>query len=255
MQLEQWKLIPVMASSAKEALELLKEQHFDLILTDMQMPEMDGVQLTGMIREDYPATPVILLSSIGDETKNKYPHLFFSILTKPVKQQHLYKVIQISLQQIIEPVKPQLEKAVRLNEDFGKANPLRILIAEDNVINQKLISTILNKLGYSPTIAANGLEVLACLSAASFDVILMDIQMPEMDGLEATTAVRNTPMRQPIIIAMTANAMQEDKDECLRIGMNDYLSKPIHLESLMAALANASAISQKNKLQLNDYTT
>jgi CheY-like chemotaxis protein len=129
------------------------------------------------------------------------------------------------------------------------------LIAEDNVINQKLISRILNKLGYEPGIASNGLEVITCITQQHYDVILMDIQMPEMDGLEATVAVRNSAIRQPIIIAMTANAMQEDKNECLRVGMNDYLSKPIHLESLMAALASASAESRMTSNSNSLYPT
>lgn len=244
MQLEQWKLIPIMASSAREALDLLDTQEFDLVLSDMQMPEMDGVQLTGLIKSKYPLLPVILLSSIGDETKNKYPNLFFSVLTKPVKQQHLYKIIQIGLQQTVE-VQKEEERPSVLSKDFGEKNPLRILVAEDNIINQKLIIRILNKLGYDPTIAANGLEVLSFIKYDTFDVILMDIQMPEMDGLEATQAVRNSDIKQPVIIAMTANAMQEDKDECLRIGMNDYLSKPIHLESLLAGLKKAAELCKE----------
>jgi signal transduction histidine kinase/CheY-like chemotaxis protein len=127
-----------------------------------------------------------------------------------------------------------------LEEDFAQRNPLHILVAEDNMINQKLIMRILTKLGYQPLLAVNGLEVLSQLSVHDIDVILMDIQMPEMDGLEATQAIRNSRMRQPVIIAMTANAMQEDKDECLRLGMNDYLSKPIHIESLLAGLSKAA---------------
>lgn len=127
-----------------------------------------------------------------------------------------------------------------LNTDFAKKNPLRILVAEDNLINQKLILKILNKLGYQPMLAVDGLEALAMTKIHNFEVILMDIQMPEMNGLEATEAIRNIDFKQPIIIAMTANAMQEDKEECLRIGMNDYLSKPIHLESLLTVLAKAS---------------
>lgn len=127
-----------------------------------------------------------------------------------------------------------------LTADFGEKNPLRILVAEDNMINQKLIIRILNKLGYDPMLAVNGLEVLSLIRLHTFDVILMDIQMPEMDGLEATHAIRNLHIIQPVIIAMTANAMQEDKDECLRIGMNDYLSKPVHIESLLVALSKAS---------------
>ena len=132
-----------------------------------------------------------------------------------------------------------------LAADFAERNPLQILIAEDNVINQKLIIRILNKLGYQPSLAVNGLEVIALSRQHDFDLILMDIQMPEMDGLEATVEVRRNNIQQPVIIAMTANAMQEDKDECLRIGMNDYLSKPIHIESLLTSLAKASLISDK----------
>lgn len=130
-----------------------------------------------------------------------------------------------------------------LTEDFAEKNPLHILVAEDNMINQKLILKILTKLGYQPKLAVNGLEALLLCKIHNFEVILMDIQMPEMNGLEATEAIRNIDFKQPIIIAMTANAMQEDKEECLRIGMNDYLSKPIHLESLLIALANAAHLS------------
>lgn len=132
-----------------------------------------------------------------------------------------------------------------LPEDFALKNPLQILVAEDNLINQKLIIKILHKLGYEPMVAVNGLEVLSMVRLFNFDVILMDIQMPEMDGLEATEAVRAAAdIVQPVIIAMTANAMQEDKEECLRIGMNDYLSKPIHIESLLISLSRAAVMCQ-----------
>lgn len=127
-----------------------------------------------------------------------------------------------------------------LSADFAVDHPLAILVAEDNMINQKLITKILTKLGYRPMLAINGLEVLSLLERHHFDLILMDIQMPEMNGLEATIAIRKNNNQQPVIIAMTANAMQEDKDECLRIGMNDYLSKPIHLESLLQSLAKTA---------------
>jgi signal transduction histidine kinase/CheY-like chemotaxis protein len=132
-------------------------------------------------------------------------------------------------------VKPDL-----LTTDFAENFPLHILVAEDNLINQKLILKILSKLGYQPMLAIDGASALALTKVTCFDVILMDIQMPEMNGLEATQAIRMTDINQPVIIAMTANAMQEDKEECLRVGMNDYLSKPIHLDSLLAALATAS---------------
>ena len=143
--------------------------------------------------------------------------------------------VTLQIEALQKPVAPEL-----LSDDFAISNPLRILVAEDNIINQKLILKILHKLGYHPQLAMNGKEVLHVIGDDHFDVVLMDIQMPEMDGLEATQAIRTSNIKQPIIIAMTANAMQEDKDECLRLGMNDYLSKPIHLESLLGALSRAS---------------
>jgi CheY-like chemotaxis protein len=117
---------------------------------------------------------------------------------------------------------------------------MRIIIAEDNLINQKLIVRILHKLGYEPHIANNGVELLAMMELNEYDVVLMDIQMPEMDGLEATQMIRNNMEKQPVVIAMTANAMQEDKDLCLNIGMNFYLPKPLRIEALLDVLAEAA---------------
>ena len=237
VQLELWKLTPVLAESAVEALNLLTKRHFDLVLTDMQMPDMDGVDLTNSIKNKYPLLPVVLLSSIGDETKSKYPGLFTAILTKPVKQQQLGKVIQNALQPMPEPELSPKAVPSLLTLEFAENYPLSILVAEDNLINQKLIIRVLNKLGYEATLAENGLEVLALIELQHYDVILMDIQMPMMDGLEATQAIRNSNTKQPFIIAMTANAMPEDREDCLKAGMNDYLSKPINLELFMKALA------------------
>lgn len=242
VQLEQWRLVSVLAASAKEALTLLEQNHFDLVISDMQMPEMDGVELAEFIKQRQPALPIILLSSIGDETRDKYPHLFSAVLTKPVKQQNLCGVIQGALSVITIP---QDQKPVQnlLDPGFALAHPLRILVAEDNLINQKLILRILTKLGYHPAMAENGLEVLALLADNAFDLILMDIQMPEMDGLEATRIIRSNPGRQPVIIAMTANAMQEDKENCLAAGMNDYLSKPVKIELLLSALSKFKEVA------------
>ena len=237
LQLEQWKLVPVLAESAKEALDVLaKDKNFDLVITDMQMPEVDGVALATNIKELYPEIPIILLSSIGDETKTKYQHLFSAILTKPVKQQHLCKVVQISLKQELQINAPEPKAPNSLSVEFAEKYPLDILIAEDNLINQKLIIRVLNKLGYEPNLANNGKEVVEMLSARMYDLIFMDIQMPEMDGLEATRYIRANFEKQPLIVAMTANAMVEDRDACKAAGMNDYLSKPIKLEELMLML-------------------
>jgi len=240
LQLEQWNLVPVLASSAAEALKMLDDRGFELVITDMQMPEMDGVQLAELIRVKSKLLPIILLSSVGDETRTKYAYLFTAVLTKPAKQEQLYRVIQTGLQEVSEILQTERPKPTLLNVGFALINPLKILIAEDNLINQKLIVRILNKLGYDPMVAGNGVEALALLELHGFDVILMDVQMPEMDGLEATQTIRSINISQPIIIAMTANALVEDREECLKAGMDDYLSKPVNIELLLAALTRAT---------------
>ena len=235
-QLEHWKLISVLASSAKEALEILSSGSGpDLILADVEMPDMDGIQMAVAIKASHPALPIILLSSIGDERARNHQKLFASVLTKPVKQGMLRQHVFDSLR---KHDKITMEAPVKklLPTDFSSQFPLRILIAEDNAVNQKLTVRVLQKLGYKPEIADNGLEALQALKQNSFDLILMDIQMPEMDGLETTRQVRLRTGDQPVIIAMTANAMQGDREECMKAGMDDYISKPVKLEILISLL-------------------
>ena len=238
-QLEHWKLLPTLASSGSEALQILsKQERFDLVITDMQMPDMDGLQLSQQIKAKHPSLPIILLSSVGDESKKKYPSLFTSVLNKPVKQQQLNREIHKALSPEIDntPVENQKPDQV-LTEDFATKYPLRILLADDNPINQKLAVRVLNKLGYQKIeVAQNGLEVMEKFDEQFYDVILMDVQMPEMDGLEATRLIRSKHYHQPIIISMTANAMPEDKEACLKAGMDDYISKPVKLEILVSLL-------------------
>jgi CheY-like chemotaxis protein len=172
------------------------------------------------------------LSSIGDESKKKYPDLFSEVLNKPVKQQQLCRAIQSSLKPGVVKVPAAATKPDQvLSEEFARKYPLRILIAEDNAVNQKLALRMLDKLGYhNIEVAQNGLETVQKFSSEFYEVILMDVQMPEMDGLEATRRIRAMTGRQPVIIAMTANAMQGDREICLRAGMDDYVSKPVKLE-------------------------
>lgn len=241
-QLEHWKLEPVIASSGPEALTILhNDDSFKLLITDMEMPEMDGVGLANQVKVKYPKLPVVMLSSIGDETKSKFPGLFSTILVKPVKQHHLCMSIQKAFNQDNTPTTETTAKSV-LSADFAKDYPLRILVAEDNPINQKLIERVLNKLGYQPDIAANGIIVLEKLSENHYDTILMDIQMPEMDGLETTAQIRSQDGNQPYIVAMTANAMQEDREVCIQAGMDDYLSKPMRLEELVTILQKVQVL-------------
>lgn len=237
-QLDQWKLIPVLAESGRDALELLKAgSHFDLVITDMHMPEMDGVELTKLIKKIAPALPVVLLSSIGDEYARKHPGLFNALLNKPIKQQSLYRCITQELRAKektgdVTPATGSLKSSKTLAEQY----PLEILIAEDNIINQRLMLHVLNKLGYDAQLAEDGQRVLEKVVQHSFDVIFMDVQMPEIDGLETTRIIRRQQERQPVIIAMTANATKEDQQECLAAGMDDYISKPIQLNKLVAMI-------------------
>jgi CheY-like chemotaxis protein len=236
-QLEQWKIVPTLALSGDRALEILKSEKFDMVITDMQMPDMDGVQFANLVKADNDLLPIVLLSSIGDESKSQHPGLFSGVLNKPVKQQQLKRTIHSALRPgSIIPAEEQKPGAV-LSEDFAQQYPLNILIAEDNPVNQKLAIRVLNKLGYKDlTIATNGLEAVEKFDEQFFDVILMDVQMPEMDGLEACRMIRTKHYQQPVIISMTANAMQGDRDECMKAGMDDYISKPIKLEMLVSIL-------------------
>jgi signal transduction histidine kinase/CheY-like chemotaxis protein len=238
-QLEQWKLVPTLATSGEQALAILAQgETFDLILTDMQMPEMDGIDLAKAIRKQNETLPIILLSSIGDENCKSCPGLFSSVLIKPVKQITLRKHI---LSQLIEgtdkSIALEVDETKKLSVNFALEYPLNILITEDNPVNQKLAERVLTKLGYKPAQAMNGQEALAALQLNHYDIILMDIQMPVMDGLETTRVIRQQPVAQPVIIAMTANAMQGDREICLEAGMNDYISKPVKLEYLVTLLA------------------
>ncbi|SHM79951.1 Signal transduction histidine kinase [Mucilaginibacter sp. OK098] len=235
-QFESWKLKSIPAGSGQEALTILsKKIEIDLVITDMQMPGMDGIMLADLIREEYPTIPIILLSSIEVEFKNNQRQLFVSVMSKPIKQHILSKQIlnalhrQISLSE--EKVSPN-----RLSADFGGKYPLAILIVEDNQMNQRVIMHILNKMGYQPDLAKNGQEAIEAANQKDYGIILMDMQMPDIDGLEATKVIRQTVVKQPIIIALTANAMANDKDACLVAGMDDYISKPVKLEDLMNKL-------------------
>ncbi len=227
IQLEQWKMLPVLASSGEEALDILsKHRDFDLIITDMNMPGMDGVELTRSIKKNNPSIPVILLSSMGSELDKKDSELFCSLLTKPVKQNVLCTHILSIFHGEMMPMADRENENQQLPGNLSERFPLRILIAEDNPINQQLALIVLNKMGYEPEIAENGKQAVDKQTKDHFDIILMDVQMPEMDGIEATRNIRSGPKKQPVIIAMTANAMQGDREDCLNAGMNDYISKP-----------------------------
>jgi signal transduction histidine kinase/ligand-binding sensor domain-containing protein/DNA-binding response OmpR family regulator len=240
-QLERWKLKPVIAQSGKQALKILaQEDGFSLVITDMQMPEMDGVELAIAIRKEYPGLSIMLLSSASHIYHKANPGLFCSILTKPAKQHVLFK-------QIIKELGSQSNSKVnghqpaeaakhKLPDNFSLLHPLNILVAEDNLMNQKLIMKILSKLGYEADLAADGLEALELVDKKAYDIILMDVQMPKMDGLETTRIIKQRYAVRPAIIAMTANALQLDIKICMDAGMDDYISKPYKLDELVDKL-------------------
>jgi CheY-like chemotaxis protein len=132
-----------------------------------------------------------------------------------------------------------------MSKAFAEAFPFRILVAEDNVINRQLILHILGNLGYEPACVENGKEAVESVGRAGYDLILMDVQMPEMDGLEATEIIRRQRYRQPVIIALTANAMQGDREQCLTAGMDDYICKPVRLDELMELLEKWGTVKRK----------
>ncbi|MEO5996094.1 MAG: response regulator [Chitinophagaceae bacterium] len=236
-QLETWKLVPVLAHSGEEALRILAdEKFFDIVLIDMQMPLMDGLELALEIRGHLPGIPMILLSSVGNDVNKTNPGLFISVLAKPIRRHDLYRNISMALigKSKTSPETTSINET--LKSDFYFRYPLRILVAEDNLINQQLILHILGKLGYQPALVTDGLEAVKEITMNYYDLILMDMQMPEMNGVEATKIIRSLPVKQPVIIALTANTMMGDREECIKAGMNDYLSKPIKLEALTEIL-------------------
>ena len=236
-QLKKWDMVPILASSANEGVEIISTDiKFDLIMVDMQMPDMNGIEFGTIVRGQTKEVPIVLLSSVINVTIREDAHLFAAILKKPIKQQQLLDILVKQVQNQSPTV--SLPDPVNLfNKSFAIDFPFSILIAEDNHINQKLIIRILNKLGYEPELAENGQKVLELLEKQDFDVILMDVQMPEMDGLEASRILRkNLLIKQPVIIAMTANAMVEDKLTCLQAGMDAYLSKPLNIKELIETL-------------------
>ncbi len=232
----QWKIRPLLAASGREALALLDMHRVDLLISDLHMPEMDGITLARTLRQKNNQAPILLLSSVGNESRRKYSDLFQAVLNKPVKHHLLLKYIARLLQGNQPFLGQEEHDPQKLSDSFAGSFPLRILIAEDNLVNRQLITHVLGKLGYTPELVDNGQEALDKLDAQEFDVIFMDVQMPVMDGLEATRLIRLRGGEQPVIIALTADAQEEDRQECLAAGMDDYISKPLQLERLINIL-------------------
>jgi CheY-like chemotaxis protein len=197
----------------------------------MEMPGINGIELAESIKKINPKISLILLNAIGDERYKDYPGLFKAIITKPVKQHLLHKYVSHELNKSDMSAEQQSGKP-KLAADLAKYYPLRILVAEYNKTNQTVSLKVLSKLGYEAALAENGEEALEMVSEEKYDLIFMDIQMPLKDGLEATRMIRLCLNTQPVIIAMTANAIQGDRQKCINAGMDDYISKPFKIEEL-----------------------
>ncbi len=245
----QWGMRPVRADSGSMALETMRQfnssgGHFALVLLDAHMPEVDGFALSRRIQEDpVLITPrIVMLSSLdvgslGPELRDSGHYI-----VKPVTRDNL-------LGAILNELGDKQEQPVRLNAipHSTTVGPLHILLAEDNIVNQKVALRLLEKQGHSVEVASNGTEAVAALTRNDFDLVLMDVQMPVMNGYAATQAIRsaerNTGRRIPIV-ALTAHAMKGDREICLEAGMDDYLGKPIHPMELTAVIERLCRLSR-----------
>ncbi len=251
-QAQSWGMLTKVAKSGKEALNWLEGgERFDLAIVDRHLPDWDGMALAGKIHAlpSGGGLPLVMLTSIGKlETREMAAGgELAGVLSKPVKQSHFYNV----LVEIFGGERQETYRALqmgKLDGTMGELLPLRILLAEDHPVNQKVALLTLQRMGYRADVAGNGLEVLDALRRQPYDVVLMDVQMPEMDGLAAASHIcQEWPVsRRPRIVAMTANAMQGDREECIKAGMDDYISKPIRIDELVRALGECKPVSKSS---------
>jgi PAS domain S-box-containing protein len=257
-----WGMLPTSVTTGQQALDLLaRDEQVDVLIIDTQLSDMDGMELVQTIQqrtsakqEDQPAEqpthpPLIVWTSLlqWGEMSRKPEAQNALFLARPIRPSSLYNALNTIFHQQAEqetvdtPKKSARELRSVIDPQMGKRYPLRILLAEDNAINQKVALRLLEKLGYRADVAANGFDVLYALKRQTYDVILMDVQMPEMDGIEATRRIVQQwlPEQRPRIIALTAHALEGNREWLLEEGMDDYLSKPVRIEDLVQALRNS----------------
>jgi CheY-like chemotaxis protein/HPt (histidine-containing phosphotransfer) domain-containing protein len=243
LQSRKWGMLARDAENAGQTLELLNRgEPFDLAILDMQMPGMDGLALGAEIRKlrNADTLPLILLTSMAiPEASESVLAPFAACLTKPIRQHQLHDLL---LRVVGGPasVTRKVLPNQKLDGSLAKRLPLHLLLADDNVVNQKVARRLFEQMGYHVDVAADGYEALQAIKKQSYGIVFMDVQMPEMDGLEATRQIRRFEQAQQrtpcIIIAMTASAMIGDRERCIAAGMNDYLAKPVRLEAVQSAI-------------------
>jgi signal transduction histidine kinase/CheY-like chemotaxis protein len=236
IQLKIWGMKPTSTSNGPDGLRKMAEQDFDVVLIDFQMPEMDGVTLAQAIR-DRSIAPMILLSSSGEIIKGEDAGLFQIQIAKPIRHSTLFN----ALINVIgtESGRPLKTAAKKFDRAMATKHPLRILLAEDNIVNQQVGLLMLSQMGYHADLAADGQGALDAVENGPYDLILMDIQMPKMNGIDAARLIREKlGAKCPAIVALTAEAFEGDKQRFLGLGFDDYLSKPMQVLTLRNALNN-----------------
>lgn len=229
--LESYDMNLIAFSSDRDALQYCQHNRPDVVLCNFYIGQHTAVQAAEQLKKLYPDLPVILLSPLKSHSLGQYSGIFTTSISKPIIHRLLiHDLIDILSKATSEPL--PAEKQMVLNETFSVSYPINILVAEDNIINQKLIIRILEKLGYSPRLAGNGKEALEIVEVSDIDLILMDVQMPVMDGLEATRLIKRRYPGQHKIVAMTANVTDDDRKACTEVGMDAFAAKPIRLETI-----------------------
>jgi CheY-like chemotaxis protein len=245
-----WGMQTTSVSNGNEAIEAIKKSDFHIALVDMQMPGINGIELSTKIRfyKSKKELPIIMLTSIAEfdkDSKSKLNH-FSGFLTKPIKQYQLFDTILNALCGDCTNEEAGKYEGVNYVINKNSAN-MNILVADDNIINQKLILKILEKLGCNGEAVSNGKEVLKRINEKHFDLIFMDIHMPELDGMETTAIINSKHVGdKPIIIAMTASVMDEDKDLCFKAGMKDFISKPLKILEIRKILEKWEGVIFRN---------
>ena len=234
--IESWGMKCIAVASGTSALSVInKKTPIDAVLLDYQMPEMDGLMLAKTLSHHKLSRnlPLVMLSSIGDRRAHS-KRIIQYWLTKPVKPEHLKEVLE-SLFSAHAGFEEEHPNTLKEHHQFEQ---IRVLLAEDNRINQQVALNMLKRMGLQADVVANGLEAINAINNIPYDIILMDMMMPEMDGVEATKYIRHNPnINQPVIIALTANAMLADRKKCMDAGMDDFLPKPIRIEELEKILS------------------
>ena len=232
---EHWGMQADIFESGTEGIAAISAKHYDIAVIDLLMPAMNGIDVAKQIHKKYGAKmPLVLFSSAGNfpPDRKRDKKLFAAILDKPIKPAYFYKMLIDKLSENTES--EVLDITEKATADLNVIdNSISILVAEDNLINQKIVSNAFKNIGYLCDVVSNGLEVISSLQRQHYDLIMMDVQMPEMDGLQTTKAIiEEYGAKRPIIIAMTAGAYQQDKEACLAAGMDDYITKPFDFDNL-----------------------